>query len=143
MNTTKPNNILIGLLLLLVLGIGGYFRFYGLNWDYFSALHPVEGRQVYRIEKADLTKITLTQQPKLAPLNIFPNPSTGLLHIENLPGVETNEISIYSLSGNRCLFKQSNQSEENLDVSLLSPGLYILYVQNKTHRSVHKVMIIQ
>ena len=40
MNETRPNKpniLLITVLLLLVLVIGGYFRFTGLNWDDFSA----------------------------------------------------------------------------------------------------------
>jgi YYY domain-containing protein len=45
MNETRPNKpniFLMSILLLLVLLIGGYFRFTGLNWDDFSALHPDE-----------------------------------------------------------------------------------------------------
>jgi YYY domain-containing protein len=45
MNETRPNKpniFLISVLLFLVLLLGGYFRFTGLNWDDFTALHPDE-----------------------------------------------------------------------------------------------------
>ncbi|MEP7292128.1 MAG: glycosyltransferase family 39 protein, partial [Chloroflexota bacterium] len=36
------SNLLVGVLLVLVMLIGGYFRFVGLNWDDFTHLHPDE-----------------------------------------------------------------------------------------------------
>ncbi len=35
-------NLLVALLLVLVLAVGGYYRFVGLNWDDFTHLHPDE-----------------------------------------------------------------------------------------------------
>lgn len=38
----SPRNLVVGILLTLILLLGGYFRFIGLNWDDFAALHPDE-----------------------------------------------------------------------------------------------------
>ena len=35
-------DVLVGVLLLMVMLVGGYFRFAGLNWDDFTHLHPDE-----------------------------------------------------------------------------------------------------
>jgi YYY domain-containing protein len=41
-STSTGGRLLVGLLLILVMAVGGYFRFVGLNWDDFTHLHPDE-----------------------------------------------------------------------------------------------------
>ncbi|MFN8528195.1 MAG: glycosyltransferase family 39 protein [Anaerolineae bacterium] len=41
-STSIRSNVLVGVLLLGIMLIGGYFRFVGLNWDDFTHLHPDE-----------------------------------------------------------------------------------------------------
>ncbi len=40
--TIARSNLLIGVLLVVVMLVGGYFRYVGLNWDDFTHLHPDE-----------------------------------------------------------------------------------------------------
>lgn len=40
--TTVSSSLLIGVILIAVMLLGGYFRFVGLNWDDFTHLHPDE-----------------------------------------------------------------------------------------------------
>ena len=111
------------------------------GYIYFSAIDAIEGRQLYRINKSDLTKITALPQLQTVDLNVYPNPTSGILHIDHLSEFATNEISIYSLSGSLCLFKKCSITKEDIDVSFLPEGLYVMYVKNKTQRSIRKFMI--
>ena len=40
--TIVRSDVLVGVLLVLVMLVGGYFRFTGINWDDFTHLHPDE-----------------------------------------------------------------------------------------------------
>ncbi|MEO0565497.1 MAG: hypothetical protein AAF125_25545, partial [Chloroflexota bacterium] len=40
--TLDTSNLVVAVLLALVLAVGGYFRFVGLNWDDYTHLHPDE-----------------------------------------------------------------------------------------------------
>ena len=40
--TTVRSEVIVGVLLVLVMLVGGYFRYVGLNWDDFTHLHPDE-----------------------------------------------------------------------------------------------------
>ena len=41
-NSAVSSNVLIGVILIVVMLVGGYFRFVGLNWEDFTHLHPDE-----------------------------------------------------------------------------------------------------
>lgn len=60
--------------------------------------------------------------------NIFPNPTTGILHIEYLAGKENKEILLFDTNGK--LIQQLESREENikLDLSGLPKGLYYLKI---------------
>ena len=40
--TAARSDVLVGVLLVLVMLVGGYFRYVGINWDDFTHLHPDE-----------------------------------------------------------------------------------------------------
>src|SRR5690349_17676473 len=40
--TVARTDVLVGVLLVLVMVVGGYFRYVGINWDDFTHLHPDE-----------------------------------------------------------------------------------------------------
>ena len=66
--------------------------------------------------------------------NIFPNPSSSSITLEvngNVKGII--EISIFTLNGEAVIEKEilneTNLLRENLDVSSLDPGLYLICIQ--------------
>lgn len=71
---------------------------------------------------------TITQSNNQA-FNIYPNPTTGLVHID-IDG----EVAIYDLKGNKITMHPQSGT---LDLTNLAPGTYIL--QSNTHR--HKVIV--
>jgi len=58
---------------------------------------------------------------------IYPNPVTDLLYIENL-AQENTQIQIFDLIGNRKLRESIGKSHGNIDVSALTPGMYIITI---------------
>lgn len=62
---------------------------------------------------------TITQSNNQA-FNIYPNPTTGLVHIE-----ATEEVTIYDLKGNKTRLQPQSGS---LDLTIFAPGVYILQV---------------
>ena len=69
-------------------------------------------------------------------LKIYPNPTTGQLHIE----YAIYNIEIYDLMGRSvrayCIRPNGNETETTIDVSHLMPGVYFLKIGNKTAKFV-------
>jgi len=59
-------------------------------------------------------------------LNIFPNPASDNITIENIPNNKDALISIYNIQGQFLLQQQAIQSIVQIDISSLSKGIYIL-----------------
>jgi uncharacterized repeat protein (TIGR01451 family) len=59
---------------------------------------------------------------------IYPNPTTGILQIEQKDNNDLN-IKIYDNLGRLVLQKQSNSSNSNLDISNLADGIYFIAIQ--------------
>jgi hypothetical protein len=61
-------------------------------------------------------------------IKIYPNPTTGILQIEQKYNNDLN-IKIYDNLGRLVLQKQSNSSNSNLDISNLADGIYFIAIQ--------------
>lgn len=60
-------------------------------------------------------------------LNIYPNPATDVLHIDNKTGQSISEIAVYSVSGMRV--KQARNTQTSIAVSDLPSGIYFVKIQ--------------
>jgi uncharacterized repeat protein (TIGR01451 family) len=61
-------------------------------------------------------------------IRIYPNPTTGILQIEQKYNNDFN-IKIYDNLGRLVLQKQSNSTNSNLDISNLADGIYFIAIQ--------------
>ncbi|WP_366186659.1 T9SS type A sorting domain-containing protein [Flavobacterium ovatum] len=61
--------------------------------------------------------------------SIFPNPATNVLNINSLETIKS--IKIYNLLGQTVLAKSSKNSMENIDVSSLNNGTYIINIESE------------
>ncbi len=68
---------------------------------------------------------------------IFPNPTSGLINISGLNHAA--EVKIYSIQGT--LLKSMNRVENNIDISDLPGGVYILNLQSGDHRVFRKIVV--
>jgi hypothetical protein len=61
---------------------------------------------------------------------VYPNPAKEFISIKNIPGNST-KIIIYSITGSQMIQLQLYASNEMIDISHLSRGIYIIKVNNK------------
>ncbi|WP_299251948.1 LamG-like jellyroll fold domain-containing protein [uncultured Lacinutrix sp.] len=62
---------------------------------------------------------------ELSNITIYPNPSSSLLNISNLDGIEL-QLSIYDINGRLLLNKACNKEINTIDISSFSNGMYLL-----------------
>jgi len=60
-------------------------------------------------------------------LNIYPNPATDVLNIDNKTGQSISEIAVYSVSGMRV--KQARNTQTSIAVSDLQSGVYFVKIR--------------
>lgn len=63
-------------------------------------------------------------------INLYPNPSTDFIHIENKGTQENIKLSIKDITGQQVY--SSNKIEPTIDISMLASGLYILSITDIT-----------
>tara|TARA_B100000809_G_C15136176_1_gene530695 strand:- start:1417 stop:2658 length:1242 start_codon:yes stop_codon:yes gene_type:complete len=77
-------------------------------------------------------------------LNVYPNPATSEINLTFIGGAEQTLLSIYDVSGKEVFQKQINNiglNQENIDVSNLDRGIYILMLTTENSHSSQKIII--
>ncbi|MES2862533.1 MAG: S8 family serine peptidase [Bacteroidota bacterium] len=79
----------------------------------------------------------------LSGLKIFPNPTTGILNIDlgtaNLDNKST--IKLYDIQGRIISTKEMYSSVDNINLSNLSDGVYMITVENGTSKTTKKIVL--
>lgn len=74
---------------------------------------------------------------KSAPVNISPNPTTGIVQIK----CEINsQLNLYNQIGTKILASIAYDSNTTLDISNLTAGIYILKISNENGTSIKKIL---
>ncbi len=76
-----------------------------------------------------------------AAMQIFPNPSTGLIHILIDNNARQNELSVFDQSGRILYFDRFTGSVLNLDMSAYKSGVYFIRLKTSKKVSVHKLFL--
>jgi len=71
-------------------------------------------------------------------MTVYPNPTTGILHISGLPPGDDVLIRLYSIDGRPVLSRRGQATE--LDISRLAPGIYLLQADTGTSSRTVKIM---
>lgn len=71
-------------------------------------------------------------------ISIYPNPARNIIHLKGLTDNET-EIRIFDILG--MLTYSQNKNIENIDVSQLNAGIYLLSISNQGRRTTQKLVI--
>ena len=71
-------------------------------------------------------------------IQIYPNPTTGILNIDVPYDASTNQITIYNESGQAIkTFNEDRKGMIQLDLQSLSQGIYFVAVRNKQKQTIH------
>lgn len=82
------------------------------------------------------------EKPNLEKLEIFPNPSRGILFIKDFNSVKNTFIKIYDVKGSLVFKKQNLLKEATLNLRKLKNGFYFLIYENE-EKKITKKLIIQ
>jgi hypothetical protein len=75
-------------------------------------------------------------------LEVYPNPATNKINVSVDETIHLDRIRIYNVMGSSILEHATRSNSEKLDVSDLSPGVYLIEVSTKDHlREVKRVVI--
>lgn len=69
---------------------------------------------------------------------VYPNPATGLLTINN---EVTTEISLYSIAGALIMRREAAEKNCQLDVSSLPRGVYVLRLKDDSGVKISKIIL--
>ena len=104
-----------------------YARVYGTNSSTFNATTCY----TLKVALGTATKPTDYVLGNSAFLEVFPNPVQQLLNI-NLKAFEGGStIQLYDVNGTQVMSKKSNHAKEQLNVSTLPSGIYLIKVINR------------
>ncbi|MBL4594018.1 MAG: zinc-dependent metalloprotease, partial [Flavobacteriales bacterium] len=101
------------------------------------------GNIFYAVNSTDFTIFSPTgiSEIKNGNINIYPNPTSGLINLEFKTTQDIDKISISDLQGKIVyLDKNITISSIQIDLNSLSNGVYMLQVQSKNDVSVYKVI---
>lgn len=74
------------------------------------------------------------------PITIFPNPSTGIIHVRlNNVNEENNMLHIYNVSGELVYTTKLSSKEEILTISSLTAGFYLIHINFEDKLYVEKI----
>ncbi len=69
---------------------------------------------------------------------IRPNPSSGLIIIENLKS--NSLVTVFSIEGKILLIKDINEQMNSLDIGNLSDGIYLMKIENPKNSTIQKII---
>ncbi len=73
---------------------------------------------------------------------ISPNPAKYMITV-NSNSNSTLHTSIYDMNSRIVISKKLKNNRENIDISNLKPGLYLVKISGTSHNSIHKLVIEQ
>ena len=101
------------------------------KWNQTSLIWENEFKFINYFSLHNFVNITLLNENEI---KIFPNPTSNMLYVSNMSGA--NLISIFDLNGK--LVIKEKLSEEQINVSSLQKGIYIIKIENKNNIFSHK-----
>ena len=76
-------------------------------------------------------------------LNVFPNPATDFIIIENPSDKKITKIEIFSIDGILLLSSDINSTSNNfeIDCSFLPSGIYFMKIAGESFSNTHKIIV--
>ena len=76
-------------------------------------------------------------------LKIYPNPTTGFVNIDlGNQNLESNSIvKLFDIQGRMILTKEMKTAIDNVNISNLSDGVYLITIENGSYRTTKKIVL--
>ena len=87
--------------------------------------------------------ISATQTAELTALNVYPNPSSGIINIAVSASYKIEEVELYSLFGNKLRTYQSNSNQLKFNTLEFSQGVYYLKIKTNLGEVIRKITIVR
>ena len=107
------------------------FNFRG-NFQWFWAVDDIS------LQSSSTTGLAASPSMHISDLNIYPNPTTGIV---NIKGAEGDQIIIYNMTGEVVYNKFNTYNTTTIDISNLSSGNYTIKTINKKETSIQKLIL--
>ncbi|MES2812908.1 MAG: T9SS type A sorting domain-containing protein [Bacteroidota bacterium] len=108
------------------------------NYFYITSLFILFSLSVSAQENKDSALVSKQEQP-FENLNVYPNPvGNGKVYISSKTSAPK-DIEIYDVLGKRVM--QTTLTTKELNISLLSPGVYIIKIKEGDQRATRKLII--
>lgn len=88
----------------------------------------------------DMTRTIDIEDAEIASVSMFPNPASSAV---TLSGVAGSQVQLFDLSGRRLFLIESAEENQQLDVSSLAEGLYIVRISDGGRSVVQKLNVIR
>ncbi|MBO4739650.1 MAG: T9SS type A sorting domain-containing protein, partial [Bacteroidales bacterium] len=102
--------------------------------------NPVNDNPTNNCMTFTFNKTTGIVENALEEVKIYPNPARNILYINN---VENANIDIYSIAGQRVKTIKNVTGNQDIDVSDMANGMYILRMQDGQNTRVEKIQVIK
>lgn len=124
---------------------------YSVIVDARSSFFFIDKMVLRRVDVSDTTAFNLTNnestcydaslsmedEKELRKIKLYPNPTNGILTIDNLPAEY--EVVICNMQGAIIWTQQNTSKEQSVDISNLQSGIYFLTIKNDTTRLTKKI----
>ncbi|MBN2727702.1 MAG: T9SS type A sorting domain-containing protein [Bacteroidales bacterium] len=108
------------------------------NWDNIGGVWEYADKTEYFWSQYDANSV---QEIFINPMNVFPNPSNGLINI-NIENDIYNTLTICDNNGKTVLVKSINGREEQIDLTQYGKGYYMITLSNEYGESESRKLMV-
>ena len=115
-----------------------------VNFGYDSAGNRVSRTIPPLLKSAAASETTRVYSEQLSDIqiNIYPNPTNGVLKVEilHLPDHQTAEIRLYNLSGHLIISRKTTDDATTIDISRKPAGIYVMTIKAGEYHTEWKII---
>jgi len=106
---------------------------------YFTASDGLIGAELYKLNQSALAVDDVSKE--FTKVTVFPNPTNGMVSLK-IENQEIQHVKVYSVFGKEVMHidSKNNHSLENINLTPLSSGIYLLKIKTATHSFTRKVI---
>jgi len=113
---------------------GNETEYHSQSWDAGTSTWKQNKKDLNYYSQHDVTEAKILELGNS--IIIYPNPAENEISISNIPELST--ISVHDINGKLFIQREVDSNKTQLNVSELSPGLYILKISNSAGQQVSK-----